>query len=79
MNSGFDECRILAIPGFTDQRGRLSVIDGPPQFPFELRRVYYLYDVPADAHRGCHAHRSVQELIVALAGSFKVARVCRVV
>jgi mannose-6-phosphate isomerase-like protein (cupin superfamily) len=73
MSSISDECRILAIPSFTDQRGRLSVIDGPPHFPFELKRFYYLYDLPADAHRGCHAHKSGQELMVALAGSFKVA------
>ena len=73
MSSSFDKCRILAIPHFTDQRGSLSAIEGPPLLPFEPKRFYFLYEIPTDAHRGCHAHKSEKELIVALAGRFKVA------
>jgi len=72
MSSSFDECRVLAIPCYTDQRGSLSVLDGPPILPFEPKRFYYLYNLPADAHRGCHAHKTEMELIMALAGRFKV-------
>lgn len=49
------------------------MIDGPPLLPFQPRRFYYLYELPTDAHRGRHAHKTEQELIVALAGSFKVS------
>ena len=73
MSLRFDECRILAIPRFTDERGSLSAIEGPPLLPFEPKRFYYLYELPVDAHRGCHAHKTEKELIVALAGCFKVA------
>jgi mannose-6-phosphate isomerase-like protein (cupin superfamily) len=73
MSSRLDECRILTIPRFTDERGSLSAIDGPPLLPFEPKRFYYLYELPADAHRGCHAHKTEEEVMVALAGRFKVA------
>ena len=73
MTSRLDECRLIAIPRFTDQRGSLSVIDGPPLLPFQPRRFYYLYELPIDAHRGCHAHKAEQEFMVALVGSFKVS------
>jgi len=73
MSPNFDECRILPIPRFTDHRGSLSVIEGAPFLPFEPKRFYYLYELPADARRGCHAHKTERELIVAVAGCFKVA------
>ena len=72
MGSLLDQCRILSIPCFTDQRGTLSAIDGPPILPFQPKRFYYLYELPAGAHRGCHAHKTEEELIIALAGAFKV-------
>jgi mannose-6-phosphate isomerase-like protein (cupin superfamily) len=72
MNSNFNECRILAIPRFTDQRGSLSAIEGQSLLPFELKRFYYLYELPTSARRGCHAHKTEHELIMALAGRFKV-------
>jgi hypothetical protein len=73
MISRLDECRLVAIPGFTDQRGTLSVIEGPALLPFQLRRFYYLYAMPTDARRACHAHKTEQEFMVALAGSFRVS------
>jgi dTDP-4-dehydrorhamnose 3,5-epimerase-like enzyme len=73
MGSRLDECRLLAIPRFADERGSLSPIEGPPILPFEPKRFYYLYELPPGAHRGCHAHKTEEELIVALAGGFKVA------
>jgi dTDP-4-dehydrorhamnose 3,5-epimerase-like enzyme len=72
MSSRLDECRMLAIPRFTDQRGSLSVIDGPPVVPFEPKRFYFLHEIPPDAHRGRHAHKTEEKLIVALAGGFKI-------
>ncbi len=66
------ECRVLEIPRFTDHRGTLSVLEGTPFLPFDPKRFYYIYDIAEGARRGCHAHRTEEELIIALAGSFKV-------
>jgi len=52
--------------------GRLTVVEGNDQVPFSIERVYYLYDVPSGAVRGGHAHRSLEQLLVPLAGSFDV-------
>lgn len=72
MDMWLNECRIITLPQFTDDRGTLSAIEGPPLLPFNPKRFYYIYGVPEGALRGCHAHRTEQELILALAGSFQV-------
>ena len=72
MSKRLNECRIINIPRFTDNRGSLSVIEGTRVLPFEPKRFYYLYELAEGARRGCHAHRTEMELIMALAGSFKV-------
>jgi dTDP-4-dehydrorhamnose 3,5-epimerase-like enzyme len=63
--------RIVNIPKIEDPRGNLSVIE-KEVVPFEIKRVYYLYDVPAGAERGGHAHIKLQQFLVALSGSFDV-------
>ena len=67
-----DECKIVNFPKVTDVRGNLSFIEQNNQVPFEIRRVYYLYDVPVGATRGGHAHRGLHQVIIALSGSFDV-------
>lgn len=62
---------IIRIPKIEDSRGNLSVIE-KEVIPFELKRVYYLYDVPAGEERGGHAHKQQQEFLIALSGSFDV-------
>lgn len=62
---------IIKIPKIEDKRGNLSVIERDV-IPFEIKRVYYLYDVPAGAERGGHAHKKLQQFLVALSGSFDV-------
>lgn len=62
---------IIDIQKIEDPRGNLSVIE-KDVVPFDIKRVYYLYDVPAGAERGGHAHKDVQELLVAISGSFDV-------
>lgn len=64
--------RILDFPIVHEPRGNLSFIEGEVHVPFEIRRVYYLYDVPGGAVRGGHAHRELQQVIIALSGSFDV-------
>lgn len=63
--------QILPIPKIEDPRGNLSVIENDI-VPFDIKRVYYLYDVPSGSERGGHAHKELQEFLVALSGSFDV-------
>lgn len=67
-----DKCRIIDFPKITDYRGNLSFIEENIQIPFVIKRVYYLYDVPSGASRGGHAHRALEQLVIALSGSFDV-------
>ena len=63
--------KIIDLSKIKDERGTLSVIE-KDILPFEMKRVYYLYDVPSDAYRGGHAHKEQLEFLVALSGSFEV-------
>ena len=65
-------CRILHLPKISDPRGNLTFIQSLDQIPFNLQRVYYLYDVPGGAERGGHAHKELHQLIIAMSGSFDV-------
>ncbi len=67
-----DQCRIINFPKVTDYRGNLSFIEENRQIPFQIKRVYYLYDVPSGASRGGHAHKELQQTVIALSGSFDV-------
>lgn len=71
-NCLLDECRIINFPKVTDFRGNLSFIEENKEIPFQIKRVYYLYDVPSGATRGGHAHKELQQLVIALSGSFDV-------
>lgn len=65
-------CRIIDLPKISDPRGNLTFVEGNSHVPFEIRRVYYLYDVPGGAERGGHAHKDLHQLIIAMSGSFDV-------
>jgi len=67
-----DDCHIIKLPKISDPRGNLTFIEGNTHIPFEIKRVYYLYDVPGGAERGAHGHRELQQLIIAMSGSFDV-------
>ncbi len=67
-----DDCRLVELPKVQDNRGNLTFIEGKRHIPFEIKRVYYLYDVPGGAFRGGHGHRELQEFIIAMSGSFTV-------
>lgn len=69
---GLAGCRLIQLPVVADPRGNLTFIEGDRHVPFEIKRVYYLYDVPGGAERGGHAHKELQQFIVALSGSFDV-------
>ena len=66
------DCKIIELPKISDPRGNLTFIEGNQHIPFDIRRVYYLYDVPGGAERGGHAHKALSQLIIAMSGSFDV-------
>jgi len=66
------DCRVISLPKIEDGRGNLTFIESNRHVDFEIKRVYYLYDVPGGADRGGHAHRTLRQLIVAASGSFDV-------
>lgn len=67
-----DHCKIINLPKISDPRGNLTFIEGGNHIPFDIQRVYYLYDVPGGAERGGHAHKNLHQLIIAMSGSFDV-------
>lgn len=67
-----ERCRIVDLPRVHDPRGNLTFIEAGRHVPFEIKRVYYLYDVPGGAERGGHAHRDLHQLIIAMSGSFDI-------
>jgi hypothetical protein len=67
-----DKCQIFDLPRINDPRGNLSFIEAGRHIPFDIRRVYYLYDVPGGAERGGHAHKALHQLIIAMSGSFDI-------
>lgn len=66
------KCFVCDLPRIQDIRGNLSFIEGGVHLPFEIQRVYYLYDVPGGGERGGHAHKNLHQFIVAMSGSFDV-------
>ena len=69
--SRINDAVIINIPTVNDVRGNLAVVE-KDCIPFEIKRVYYLYDIPSDAYRGGHAHKEQNEFLIALSGSFDV-------
>ena len=67
-----DEARIIELPKFLDERGNLSFVEQFTHIPFEIKRTYWIYDVPGGEDRGGHAYLKNQEFIIALSGAFDV-------
>lgn len=67
-----EHCTIVDLPRINDPRGNLTFVEGRRHVPFDIKRVYYLYDVPGGAERGGHAHKDLHQLIIAMSGSFDI-------
>lgn len=66
------KCNIRNIPKISDGRGNLSFVEEMNHVPFDVKRIYYLYDVPSEQHRGGHAHKDLEQFIIAISGSFDI-------
>ena len=66
------DSRVIELPKISDLRGNLTFLEGNVHVPFSIRRVYFLYDVPGGAERGAHGHKRLEQLMIALSGSFDV-------
>jgi hypothetical protein len=67
-----NDCKVIALPKVNDPKGNLTFIEGNSQIPFDIKRVFYIYDVPTEAGRGAHAHHNLHQFLICLSGSFDV-------
>ena len=65
-------CRLIMLPKIGDARGNLTFIEEHRHIPFSIKRMYYLYDIPGGGSRGGHAHRKLEQFLIAIAGSFDI-------
>ena len=72
INFHVGRCKIIEFPRINEPRGNLTFVEASRHIPFDIRRVYYLYNVPGDAQRGGHAHKALHQLIIAMSGSFDI-------
>jgi dTDP-4-dehydrorhamnose 3,5-epimerase-like enzyme len=72
MKPTVHDCRLIDLPKISERRGALTPIYGGEHVPFEVKRVYYLYDVPGGESRGGHAHVALRQLVVSVMGAFDV-------
>ena len=66
------KCQIIELPKIYDARGNLTFVEGNTHIPFDIKRVYYLYDVPGGTDRGSHAHKGLHQFVIAMSGSFDI-------
>jgi hypothetical protein len=67
-----EKCTMLKLPKVAEPRGNLSFVEGGNHIPFNIERIYYLYDVPSDSERAGHAHKELHQLFIPISGSFDI-------
>lgn len=72
MKSSVYDCVVLPLSKIHNRAGNITIVEGMNNVPFDVKRIYYLYDIPAGEDRGGHAHKELHQLIVAAGGSFDV-------
>src|ERR1700681_931185 len=70
--ASISNCKFIEIPKISDARGNLSFVESDRHIPFNIQRIYYLYDVPAGASRAGHAHKNLHQLYIPVSGSFDI-------
>lgn len=73
MTKSAPNWHLIDLPKISDPRGNLTFVEGGRHIPFDIRRVYYLYDVPGGADRAGHAHKQLEQVVIAMSGSFDIA------
>ena len=73
LNKNVSDCKIMNLSKIGDRSGSLTIVSSKIDVPFEIKRIYYLYDIPSGETRGGHAHKDLYQLIVAASGSFDVS------
>lgn len=71
-NTTVDDCRMIALPSHVHEMGSLTVAENSDVLPFAIKRLFYIYDIPADSVRGGHAHHKMNEIVVAVSGCLDV-------
>ena len=71
-SSNLDQCRIIEFDKHHHPNGNLSAVENGEQVPFDIKRVFYIYDVPGGEERGGHSHKELQQVIIAISGAFDV-------
>ena len=72
MRQSVFDCSVIELPKISDRRGNLTPVYSDENIPFEIKRVFYLYDIPGGESRGAHAHKRCHQFLVAASGSFEV-------
>ena len=67
------DCSVIELPKVSNPAGNISIVEGLKNLPFEPKRIFYIYDIPAGEARGAHAHRECHQFIIAASGSFEVS------
>ena len=72
MKSSIYDCVVLPLNKIHNRAGNITIVEGQKNVPFEIKRIYYLYDIPGGEDRGAHAHKELKQLIIAASGSFDI-------
>lgn len=71
-NTSVFDCGIISLPKVGDRSGHITSLNNQKEVPFDIKRVFYLYDIPGGESRGAHAHRTCHQLLVSVSGAFEV-------
>ena len=72
MNVSVYDCSVLELPKITDRSGNITPVEGIRNLPFDIKRIFYSYDIPGGEARGAHAHKTCHQFLVAASGSFEI-------
>jgi hypothetical protein len=71
-NSAIDDCKVIQLSKIHNRAGNITIIENNLDIPFQVKRIYYLYDIPSNETRGGHAHKELYQLIIGTSGSFNI-------